>query len=103
MAPGQTVSFRYLLKGYRLQGGDYTLRASGKAGVRWFFGAGRNSSPVSQHKLGETVEGRTFDVSLRLSISKGTEDELRRRYVRYVEGAMNGSGMTESSRQAREA
>ena len=103
MAPGQTVSFRYLLKGYRLQSGAHVLRASGRAGVRWFFGWGRNSSPVSERKTGDPVEGAMFDVSLSLTIREGTEDELRLRYVRYVDDAAIGSGMTEPSRQAREA
>jgi hypothetical protein len=101
--PGQTVSFRYLLKGYRLRSGAYVLRANGKAGVRWFFGAGRNSSPVSERKVGDPVEGATFDVSLSLSIREGTEDELRQRYVRYVNIAVSESGMSVPSREAREA
>jgi hypothetical protein len=103
MAPGQTVSFRRLLKGYRLQSGTYVLRASGTAGVRWFFGAGRNSSPVSGRKLGDPVQGAKFDVSLRLSLREGTEDELRQRYVPYVNEAASGAGITDPSRQAREA
>ena len=103
MKPGQTVSFRYLLKGYRLQSGDYILRATGKAGVRWFFGWGRNASSDGAHKTGDPVEGAMFDVSLRLNIREGSEQLLRQRYARYVEEAAIGSAITERSLQAREA
>lgn len=103
MKPGETVSFRYLLKGYRLPSGSYSLRATGRAGVRWFFGAGRNVSSVSERKVGDSVDGAAFDTSLALHIKDGTEDELRRRYVRYVEEALSGSGLGGPSRQAREA
>ena len=35
LPPGQTTTFRYLLKDYDLRPGGYQLSASGKAGVRW--------------------------------------------------------------------
>jgi len=103
MAPGQTVSFRYLLKGYRLQSGSYVMHASGRAGVRWFFGMGRDSSLVSERKQGDPVEGAMFDVALSLDIRQGTEDQLRQRYLRYVDEAVSGFGITVPSREAREA
>jgi hypothetical protein len=103
MKPGQTVSFRYLLEGYRLQRGDYILRATGKAGVRWFFGYGRNVSAGTARKTGDPVEGAMFDVSLGLNIREGTEQILRQRYARYIEEAASGSVVTERSFQAREA
>ncbi len=34
MKPGEKVSFPYLLTGYRLEAGTYTLHAKCKAGVR---------------------------------------------------------------------
>jgi hypothetical protein len=49
------------------------------------------------------VEGTAFYVSLNLSVREGTEDELRQRYVRYVDQAVNGFGIGAPSRQAREA
>jgi hypothetical protein len=85
LQPGKSVSFHYLLKGYRLRSGEYDLHASGKAGVR------------------DPVEGATFDVWLRFRVREGTEAELRQRYASYVEEAATGSGMTGPSREAREA
>jgi len=103
LSPGKAVFFRYLLKGYRLENGEYDLHASGKAGVRWFFGAGRGRSDVSDRKEGDSVEGAMFDVWLRLIVRKGTEDQLKQRYAPYVDEATNGYGMAEPSRDAREA
>lgn len=103
LLPGKAVFFRYLLKGYRLESGEYDLHASGRAGVRWFFGAGRSRSDVSDRKEGDPVEGAMFDVWLRLIVRKGTEDQLRRRYARYVDEATNSYGMAAPSRDAREA
>ena len=103
MQPGESVSFPYLLRGYRLESGDYVLHASGAAGVRWFFGAGRNSSAFSGHKIGDVVEGREFDVSISLAIRAGTDDELRGRYQRYVQEATDGAALTDSWLRARQA
>jgi len=103
LAPGHTASARHLLEGYRLQSGTYVLRASGKAGVTWYFGMGHNSSAVSERKVGDPVEGAKFDVTLRLNIKDGTDAELRQSYARYVDEASVGSGFTVPSRQAREA
>ena len=103
LAPGKSVSFRHLLKGYRLKSGKYDLHASGKAGVRWDFGWGSNESSISNHKQGDPVEGATFDVSLRFSVTEGTEEELRQRFASYIKEAQDGSGMTQPSREARAA
>lgn len=100
MAPGQTVSFPYLLKGYHLPGGSYVLHASGRAGVRWFFGEGLNSSPVSQRKIGDPVEGAAFDVSLTLNIKAGTEEELRQRYLTYVTDSQFAGDIALHAREA---
>jgi hypothetical protein len=96
LLPGKTVSFRHLLKGYRLQSGSYALRASGKAGVRWFLGQGRNASSIPGHAPSDPVEGDTFDVSLRLKVRDGTEDELKQRYIRFVEARLEfvGAGLS---------
>src|SRR5258706_9634118 len=37
LQPGQTTTFRYLLRDYDLRSGQYELSASGKAGVRWKY------------------------------------------------------------------
>ncbi|MEN6536618.1 MAG: HEAT repeat domain-containing protein [Bryobacteraceae bacterium] len=103
LAPGKSVSFRYLLEGYRLQPGDYELHASGKAGVRWFFGMGRGRSSVSNKKQGDPVEGATFDVRLSFSVSQGTEDDLKARYAPLVQQSQSGSGMFGPGWEAREA
>ncbi len=100
MAPGQTITFPYLLKSYHLLAGSYLLHASGRAPVRWFFGPGLNSSPVSQRKLGDPVEGAAFDVSLNLNVSAGTEEELRQRYLTYI---TDSESVGDIARHAREA
>jgi hypothetical protein len=94
LPPGQSVTFRHVLKGYRLTSGRYTLHATGKAGVRWFFGAGRGTSTVSDRKQGDPVEGALFDVSLKLIVRDGTEEELRQHYEPYL---------ADSSRESKEA
>ena len=103
LSPGKSTSFRYLLKGYRLQSGEYDLHASGRAGVRWFFGMGRNESSISGRKQGDPVEGATFDVWLKVIVREGSEDELRRRYASYIDAAAIGAGIIAPSREAREA
>ena len=103
--PGEVVSFHYLLEGYHLRAGDYTLHASGEVAVNWIFGwlfgAGRGPSTVTGHAQTDIIEGREFDVFLPLRIAKGTSDELRQRYVRYVLDAEKG--FTNESWRARRA
>lgn len=103
MQPGQSVSFPYLLRGYWLEGGHYLLHAFGDAGVRWFFGAGRNFSSVSRHKIGDVVEGRRFDVSIPLAVREGSDNELKGRYRHYVEEAMDGLPISAPWLRARQA
>jgi hypothetical protein len=100
MPPGQTVSVPYLLTGYRLHSGSYVLHASGRAAVRWFFGAGLNSSPVSRRKPGDPVEGSAFEVSLSLKIRAGTEEELRQRCLQYVSDSEPAGNITANAREA---
>lgn len=103
LASGKSVSFRYLLKGYRLESGEYDLHATGKAGAGWYFGWGRNESSVSNRKQSDPVEGAVFDVWLKLNVREGTEDELRERYVPYVEQAKYANLMVRTFREARAA
>lgn len=100
MAPGQTITFAYLLKGYHIHSGSYVLHASGRAPVRWFFGQGLNSSPVSQRKLGDPVEGAAFDASLSLTVRSGTEEELRQRYLPYVTDSQSVGDIATHAREA---
>ncbi|MEO8660679.1 MAG: HEAT repeat domain-containing protein [Bryobacteraceae bacterium] len=102
-APGEIVSFRYLLKDYRLKSGTYTVWAKGDAPVRWFFGAGRNHSAVSDRKGSDVVEGKHFEVGLPITLIEGTPEELQQRFQPYVEASREGFGMTRPSREAREA
>jgi hypothetical protein len=105
MKPGQTVSFWFLVKGYNLRAGDYTLHASGKAGVLWknYPGARSNNAPPAAPKHSETdpVEGQMFEGSLKLIIEDSTEPQLRQRYASYVADA-EGWDMERRAR-AREA
>jgi hypothetical protein len=90
MKPGQTISFWYLLKGYSLRPGEYVLRASGKAGVRWKYYSYRSSTtppPAPMHSETDPVEGRMFEAPLNLTIKNGTEAQLRQRYTPYVADA----------------
>jgi hypothetical protein len=93
-APGETVSFRYLLKDYRLEAGTYTVLAKGDAPVRWFFGAGRKHSAVSDRK---GVEGKHFDVGLPITVIEGTPEELKRRFDPYLQASQEDAGTTRPS------
>jgi hypothetical protein len=86
MKPGQTVSFWYLLKGYNLPAGDYTLQAAGKAGVRWKYYP-RAGGSVPRHSETEPVEGQMFNRSMKLVVEDATEAKLRERYASYVADA----------------
>ena|ERR1700730_2158388 len=37
LAPGESITFHYLLKDYRLDAGQYVLHARGTAGIRWKY------------------------------------------------------------------
>ncbi len=104
MRPGQTVVRWFLLKGYDLRPGDYVLRASGDAGVRWnyvVFGSPAGPSPVPKHSASDPVDGGTFDEAMRLTVRESTEAQLRQRFAPYIADA-EGWDMEKRSR-AREA
>lgn len=88
MKPGESVSFQYLLKEYALKSGDYVLHAEGKAGVLWTTSSvsGPNPPPP-KHRQGDPIPGEMFDVTLKLTVRDGTEEELRRRFKPYVDDA----------------
>jgi hypothetical protein len=75
LPPGQTTSFRYLLKEYDLRPGQYDLTASGKAGVRW-------TSPTT-----DPVPGAQFDRTLTLNIAASTDDALKDAFAPLVSDA----------------
>lgn len=105
MKPGESVTFRYLLKDYDLGADEYTLRASGKAGVQWKYYPFNNSPippPPPKHKESDPVEGQFFDQNLRLVIREGTEDQLRRQFEPYVKLSRGANGWEHAS-AAREA
>jgi hypothetical protein len=82
LQPGQTTTFKYLLKDYDLRPGEYELSASGKAGVRWTDYRGiatANTPPPAppRHKGTDAVPGAQFDRRLPLTIAASTERELR--------------------------
>jgi hypothetical protein len=81
LPPGQTTTFRYLLKEYDLMPGQYELTASGKAGVRWKYYTVDTPTvppqPSPKHKETDPVPGAQFDRTLSLNIMPSTEDELK--------------------------
>jgi hypothetical protein len=104
LLPGRTTTFRYLLRGYKLGPGEYDLRVSGKAGVRWYYPETRpNASPTvpPAHRETDPVDGRMFDTTLRFVVVPGNEESLRRAFEPYVK-AVNDL-MPSESREAREA
>jgi hypothetical protein len=81
LPPGQTTTFRYLLKEYDLRPGQYELTASGKAGVRWkyypVYAPNVPPQPFPKHKETDPVPGAQFDRTLSLNIVTSTEGELQ--------------------------
>jgi hypothetical protein len=83
MNPGQTRSCWYLLKGYNLRPGEYTLHATGKAAVFWK--SGPPGSPG--HAMTDPIEGQSFEASMKLIVQDATEAELKQRYAPWVADA----------------
>jgi hypothetical protein len=107
LAPNESVSFQYLLTDYRLGAGNYVLRAKGTAGARWkYYSNPRSNSPPApprQHKEGDPVPGATFDVSLPIVVTAGSQEDLQSAYAPYIADAEGpGAGIAEM-RRAREA
>jgi hypothetical protein len=83
LAPGKSTDFSYLLRNYQLGPGEYVLRVSGKAGVRWKFTSDyrpNNAAPaiVSAFHEGDPVPGEHFDLTIPLTVRSGTEAELEK-------------------------
>lgn len=81
LAPGETTSFKYLLKEYDLVAGQYSLAVSGRAGVQ------RKDSGT------EPVPGAQFQRTLSLNVVAASDDELRRAFAPRVSDA-DGSDPT---------
>ncbi|HMH14406.1 MAG TPA: HEAT repeat domain-containing protein [Edaphobacter sp.] len=91
LLPAASTEFKYLLRDYQLHSGQYTLRASGRAGVRWKFYGDNHLSRTRRFHEGDTVPGADFNQTLALRLRVGTESELRRAYGPYIAEASTGS------------
>ncbi|HMD07626.1 MAG TPA: HEAT repeat domain-containing protein [Candidatus Acidoferrum sp.] len=92
LPPGKTTDFLYLLRDYRLKPGEYVLRASGKAGVRWhstpsFLRADSAPMPPPKFHDGEPVPGELFEEKLTLNIRQADPEELKTAFIPYVRDA----------------
>jgi len=91
LAPGQSTSFRYLLKDYSPGPGQYSLTASGKAGVRWkyypSYAPNVPPPPPPKHKETDPVPGAEFERTFSLNIVPAPEDELKRAFAPLVSDA----------------
>jgi hypothetical protein len=92
LSPGNSTDFLYLLRDYRLKPGEYVLKASGKAGVRWHFTASfalPNSAPMPPSKFhdGESVPGEFFDQKLALNIRQASPEQLKAAFIPYLRDA----------------
>ena len=84
LPPGASIEFKYLLRDYELRPGQYSLRASGRAAVRWKFYGNNPLLHGPQFHEGDAVPGAVFDQILALRVRAGTESELHRAYEPYV-------------------
>lgn len=91
LEPGESTTFRYLLKEYDLRPGQHRLVASGKAGVRWKYyptlAPDRPPPPPPRHRESDPVAGAEFSRSLPLIIEQATERELRAAFAPLVADA----------------
>jgi hypothetical protein len=92
LPPGKTTDFLYLLRDYRLKPGEYILRVSGKAGVRWhstpsFLRPDSAPMPAPKFHDGEPVPGELFEEKLTLNIRQADPEELKTAFIPYVRDA----------------
>ena len=91
LQPGKSITFRHLLRRYRLKPGKYELRVSGTVDVAWrepvSLSQGGAPRPAFKRSITEPVEGATIDRVLPLTIMAASEDELRAVYTPYVAAA----------------
>jgi hypothetical protein len=92
LSPSKSTDFQYLLRDYRLKHGEYVLRVSGKAGVRWhstpsFLHPDSAPMPAPKFQDGEPVPGALFEQKLTLDIRQADPDELKTAFIPYVRDA----------------
>jgi hypothetical protein len=91
LRPGQTTTFRYLLKDYDLRPGQYQLSVSGKAGVRWkyypVYAPNVPSPAPPTHRETDPVPGAEFERKLPLTILTAAERELRAAFAPLISNA----------------
>jgi hypothetical protein len=92
LPPGKSTDFQYLLRDYRLKPGEYVLRVSGKAGVRWhstpsFLRPDSAPMPAPKFQDEEPVPGALFEQKLTLDIRQADPDELKKAFIQYVRDA----------------
>jgi hypothetical protein len=82
LPPGQSTSFRYLLRDYDLKPGSYELTAAGRAGLRWKYypvlvTPNTPPQPPPKHRETDPVPGAEFKRSLVFNVAAATEEELK--------------------------
>jgi hypothetical protein len=92
LSPGETTTFKYLLKEYDLGAGQYAVSAVGKAGVRWkYYGEAVSASnalpPSPRHKETDPVPGAQFDRTMPLTVVASTAEGLRAALAPLVDAA----------------
>ena len=90
LQPGQSTTYRYLLRGYRLKPGKYELHVSGTVDVAWREPASVQTAapkPAFTRSATEPVEGATIERTLPLIITAASEEALRAAYAPYVAAA----------------
>jgi hypothetical protein len=92
LLPGKSTDFTYLLHDYRLKSGEYLLKVSGKAGVRWnFVGDYRPAGPAPVHtskfRDGDPVPDELFEQNIRLNIRQASRDDLKIAFSPYMRDA----------------
>jgi hypothetical protein len=85
--PGETVSFKYVLAGYKLPQGEYALRVSGHAEVLWFDYATAGVQtleslqkpryPPLPARRGDPVPGAEIDREFTFVVTPAIEGELK--------------------------
>jgi hypothetical protein len=88
LRPGQSTTFRHLLRGYRLTPGAYELRVSGSVDVAWRetdpFANQNAPQSTPKRSIMDPVEGATIDRTLSLTIVPASEENLRIAFAPYV-------------------
>lgn len=92
--PGETRSFRYLLRGFRLEPGRHRVRVFGKAPVRWFqaqylIGPGDPIRPVIPFGPSDPVEGAAVDREIEIEVVAGSIEDLQLAFEPLIKNSKN--------------